>query len=171
MHGRTTIKITYLCSLSSSILHPESKSKPTGSCNLLPKSGQSVSLLSPRIFSVPSSALITQQFLKDLTYLLTPWSRVILEKVTGSAASQEIPRILWNPQVHYRTLKCPPHVPILSQFHPVPTTPWRTITEYLSFPTIYTPEFPSQEKIFKKLQDATIFKSVAGKAGRSPFIV
>ena len=26
-------------------------------------------------------------------YLLTPWSRVILEKVTGSAASQEIPRI------------------------------------------------------------------------------
>ena len=28
-----------------------------------------------------------------LTYLLTPWSRVLLEKVNGSAASQEIPRI------------------------------------------------------------------------------
>jgi len=26
------------------------------------------------------------------TYLLTPWSRVLLEKLTGSAASQEIPR-------------------------------------------------------------------------------
>ena len=26
-----------------------------------------------------------------LTYLLTPWSRVLLEKLTGSAASQEIP--------------------------------------------------------------------------------
>ena len=26
-------------------------------------------------------------------YLLTPWSRVRLEKLTGSAASQEIPRI------------------------------------------------------------------------------
>jgi len=25
-------------------------------------------------------------------YLLTPWSRVLLEKLTGSAASQEIPR-------------------------------------------------------------------------------
>jgi hypothetical protein len=25
--------------------------------------------------------------------LLTPWSRVLLEKLTGSAASQEIPRI------------------------------------------------------------------------------
>ena len=28
-----------------------------------------------------------------ITYLLTPWSRVLLEKLTGSAASQEIPRI------------------------------------------------------------------------------
>ena len=29
-----------------------------------------------------------------LTYLLTPWSRVLLEKLTGFAANQEIPRIL-----------------------------------------------------------------------------
>jgi hypothetical protein len=28
------------------------------------------------------------------TYLITPWSRVLLEKLTGSAASQDIPRIL-----------------------------------------------------------------------------
>jgi hypothetical protein len=28
-----------------------------------------------------------------LTYLLTPWSRGLLEKLTGFAASQEIPRI------------------------------------------------------------------------------
>ena len=28
-----------------------------------------------------------------LTYLLPPWSRVLLQKLTGSAASQEIPRI------------------------------------------------------------------------------
>jgi hypothetical protein len=38
-----------------------------------------------------------------LPYLLTPWSRVLLEKLTGSAASQEIPRNLWNPEVHHRT--------------------------------------------------------------------
>ena len=40
-----------------------------------------------------------------VTYLLTPWSRVLLEKPIGFAANQEIPRILWNPKVHYRTHK------------------------------------------------------------------
>ena len=29
----------------------------------------------------------------NVTYLRTPWSRVLLEKLTGSAGSQEIPRI------------------------------------------------------------------------------
>ena len=62
-----------------------------------------------------------QLYRPNATYLLTPWSRVLLEKLTGFAASQEIPRILWNPKVHYRIHKCPPPVPILSQLHPVST--------------------------------------------------
>ena len=54
-----------------------------------------------------------------LTYLLTFFMEKSPSwKANRFSASQEIPRILWNPTVYYRIQKCPLRVPILSQMDP-----------------------------------------------------
>jgi hypothetical protein len=46
-------------------------------------------------FQYSSSSMSADEII--LTYLLTPWSRVLLEKLNGFAASQEIPRNYGTP--------------------------------------------------------------------------
>jgi hypothetical protein len=78
--------------------------------------------------SLPSSIILSQLnsfyvLISRLVNLLTPRSRVLHEAGQSLQLVKKFPAFLWNPKVLYRTQKCPPPVTIVSQIHPVPTTP------------------------------------------------
>jgi len=109
---------------------------------------------------VPITTIITPLVppatMNTLTYLLTPWHRVLLEKLTGSEASQEIPRI-FGARRFITVLTSARHLSlswansIQSPQHP--PTSWRSIlilsshlrlhvwiSPMVSFPQVFPPE-------------------------------
>ena len=55
------------------------------------------------------------------------------------SARQEIPRILWNPKVHYHVRKCPPSLPFLSHSNPIFTSPFHVLNIYFNIILPSTP--------------------------------
>jgi len=94
----------------------------------------------------------------ECTYLLTPWSEVLLEKLTGSAASQEIPSIFGTRRfitvlTSARYLSLSWANSIQSPQHP--PTSWRSI---LSEPVLYrllTLHVPKTMSLFRCLLRGT----------------
>ena len=89
----------------------------------------------------------------NITYLLTPWNRVLLEKLIGPQLVNKFRAFYGTRKVHYRVYKCPPLslfwvISVVSMpHHP---TSWRSIlilSSHLlpSLPSgLYPPGFPTK---------------------------
>jgi len=85
----------------------------------------------------------TGLFHLHLTYLLTPWNTVLLEKLTSFQLVKKFPAYYVTSKVHYHIHKCLPPVPILSQLDPVHTPTSHLLMIHLN---IILPSMPGSPK-------------------------
>jgi hypothetical protein len=106
------------------VVNPE----PTGTvCHVVVQLPQVRNCVYCRWYKLFKSSVCMEQYIKSFCevclilgyHLLTPWSRVLLEKLTGFAASQEIPRIYGTQKfITVLTSACHPWVPQAAYFSP-----------------------------------------------------
>ena len=132
--------------------HTEEQARRPGSCTVM--------MCKPQI----AVFLLLLTYL--LTYLLTPYSSPSWE-TNRFSASQEIPHISWNPNVHYLIHKCQPPVPILSQLDPIHTPSSHFLKIHLNITHPSTPgsskwslslRFPHQSPVYTSVLLHTCYK-------------
>ena len=84
------------------------------------------------------------------------------------SAKQKIPRIWWNPKVHYRIHKCQPPVPILNQIDPVHTL----LPDFLKIHlNIIFPSTPGSHKWFFSPQVSPTKPSIRHSFPHTPYVL
>jgi hypothetical protein len=110
----------------------------------------------------------THSLTHSITHSLTPYSTVLLEKLAGLQLVKKFPAFLWNPKVPQRTHKCPPPVPILSQLHLVPMTPYDFLNIHLNIILPSTSGSPQQSLSLRFPHQQPVHPSLLPHPGYMP---